>query len=191
MAFGEPQTPPNQDAVNRAKAHSKGLLTMTTTVIDTGERKQMFGFTARHLKTVTVWEASPKKCQSPHVSAETDGWYVDLLYGIDCSPDLSGSETLPWLLLNGKCFTEYGIKRRYWVERKRIGPASLGFPLLETRKAYDDKGQAEVTKEEVLELSTAELDASLFDVPPGFVSTEPRNSERSFFDRVFSFISRR
>lgn len=193
MAFNELQIQPGlQEKHRRAQelARRRGLLTGTTTVIDTGERREMFGFTARHLKTVTVWEANPKTCDSPGMIAKTDGWYTDLFYGIDCSADLSGSINQTYLSGIGKCFSEYAIKRRYWLEHKRIGPVSLGYPLVESRTNYNDKGEAEVVTEEVLDLSTVTLDASLFEVPEGFAKVDFNTDNRSFFHRLFSFLGK-
>jgi len=187
-AFNQSQIPVDQELVNRARARSKGTLTETTTVIDTGERREMFGFTARHLKTSTIWEPRPKRCDGPELKRETDGWYIDLLYGIDCSPDLSGSITRG-ATFEGKCFSEY-IKRNYWLEHRRHGPSSLGFPLLESTKWYNSKGDERLSRNEVLELSTEELSTSLFQVPEDFVRTEIKNYRRSFFDRVFSLLGR-
>ena len=193
MAFNELQIPARlQEKHRRAQelARRRGLLTGTTTVIDTGERREMFGFTARHIKTVTVWEGSPKTCDSPGMIAKTDGWYTDLFYGIDCSADLSGSINQTHMSGTGKCFTEYAIKRRYWVEHKRIGPASLGYPLVEGRTSYNDKGEAEVITEEVLDLSTAALDASLFEAPEGYAQVDFNTDNRSFFHRLLSFLGK-
>jgi hypothetical protein len=41
-----------------------------------GERKQMFGFNARHIKTSMVRTASPEACDKD-MKIETDGWYID------------------------------------------------------------------------------------------------------------------
>jgi hypothetical protein len=189
MAFNQPQYRMDQDLVNRLRARSKGTLTETTTVIDTGERREMFGFTARHLKTITIWDPQPKRCNGPDLKLETDGWYIDLLYGLDCSPDLSGSITRG-TPLEGKCFREYS-KRNYWLEHKRHGPSSLGFPVLEIIKWNSPKGELSLSRNEVLELFVEELNASLFQVPEGFVRTEIKDDRRSLFDRVFSLLSRR
>lgn len=193
MAFNQPQLPEYSDPkALRAyeQARKRGVLRGTTTVIDTGERREMFGFTARHLKTTTVWEASPMACDSPGMTANTDGWYTDLFYGIDCSPDLSGSITPTYLSGRGKCFNDSLSKRRYFLELKRIGPTSLGYPLLETRTSYNDKGEAEVVTEEVLELSRAPLDASLFDAPAGFTQVSFKTNNRSLLGRLFSFLGK-
>jgi len=190
MAFNEPQVQVNQEQVDKARAQSKGQLLERTTVTDTGERREMFGFTARHLRTVTIWEPEPKHCDGPELRREIDGWYIDLLYGIDCSPDLSGSVTQGYSL-EGKCFSEYLFKRNYWLERKRHGPASLGYPLLEVTKWTSDKNSENVTKTEVLELTTEDLSPSLFEVPDGFAQVQIEEYRPSFLDRVMSFLGRR
>ncbi len=189
MAFNQPQFRVDQDVVNRLRARSKGTLTETTTVIDTGERRELFGYTARHLKTITIWDPQPKRCDGTDLKRETDGWYIDLLYGLDCSPDLSGSITRG-SSFEGKCFLDY-TKRNYWIERKRKGPSSLGFPVLEITKWNGSRGEASQSRNEVLELSVEELNASLFQVPEGFVRTETMDDRRSFLDRVFSLLGRR
>lgn len=190
MAFNQPQLPADKQRMQaaEAKARKKGLLSATTTVVDTGERREMFGMVARHLTTTTVWTASPRTCDSPAMTFKTDGWYVDLFYGIDCSADLSGSVSPAYLSGSGKCFSDYAVKKGYWLEQKRIGPASLGYPLIETRTSYDDKGEAQVATEEVLELSNDTLEASLFDVPAGFTKVDFKSGNPSFFRRLFSFI---
>ncbi len=190
MAFNEPQVQVNQELIDKARARSKGVLTETTTVVDTGERREMFGFVARHLKTITTWEPKPKRCDGPELRRETDGWYIDLLYGIDCSPDLSGSITRGYSL-EGKCFSEYLFKRVYWLEHKRHGSPSLGYPLLETTKWNSEKNEEHITRTEVLELSTEELNPSLFEVPEGFAKVEIQQYRPSLFDRVLSFLGKR
>lgn len=189
MAFNEPQVQVNQELLEKARARSKGTLTETTNVIDTGERREMFGFTARHLKTVTTWEPLPRTCNGPELRRETDGWYIDLMYGIDCSPDLSGSITRGYSL-EGKCFSEYLFKRNYWLERQRHGQASLGYPLLEVMKWNGKKGAENITRTEVLELSTEPLSTSLFEVPEDFAKVEFQQYRPSLLDRVMSFLGK-
>lgn len=186
MAFGELQIPVKEDAVNRAKARSRGTLTETLTATDTGERREMFGFTARHVKTAITWVGNPETCKGPEMKIEIDGWYVDLLYGIDCSPDLSGSIPRTRLLPSGKCFSEYAFKRPYLMERKRSGPWTPGFPLIEIITSSNDKGGVEVTTDEVTELSTEQLDAALFEAPAGFTVLEIKPYRKSLLERVFS-----
>ena len=81
-------------------------------VVDTGERKQVFGLNARRLKT-TIDDAKAAR-------VETDGWYIDL-------------ETAP------------------------------AYPV-----QYTMTGSGATVSMEVVELSTAALDASLFEIPAGY-----------------------
>src|SRR5688572_23398851 len=48
-----------------------GVVTITSTITDTGERKEMFGFTARRIKTSMVKEASPDACDKSNAKVET------------------------------------------------------------------------------------------------------------------------
>src|SRR5215204_1015017 len=56
---------------------SGGTVTSTVTTKDTGERKQMFGYTARHLIITMETASSPDACTKSNSKMETDGWYID------------------------------------------------------------------------------------------------------------------
>jgi hypothetical protein len=137
-----------------------GVVTMTTNTVDTGERKDMFGFTARHLRQTTMMESSPDACNPNNMKIERDGWYINLEYGLNC-----GSEKPPQApssMPTGGCRDTY--------RTKRTGVANLGYPLIETTRMYGADGQSvtfTMTKE-VIELSRQPLDAALFDIPAGY-----------------------
>src|SRR5437660_2066071 len=61
-----------------------GVVTMSVNTTDTGERKEMFGFTARHLKRTMMSQSSPDACAQQQMKIETDGWYINLEYGLSC-----------------------------------------------------------------------------------------------------------
>ncbi len=61
-----------------------GVITYTTNSVDTGERKEMFGFQARHIKRTIMIESSPDACSPMKQKMETDGWYIDFSYGLNC-----------------------------------------------------------------------------------------------------------
>jgi hypothetical protein len=141
-----------------------GLVTMTINTVDTGERKEMFGFTARHLKRTMSSQSSPDACNPNQIRMDTDGWYINLEYGLDC-----GSSDRPPQM--GRTAAG-GCQDRY--QFNRTGPAKLGYPLIETTTMYGADGSAMFTRtQEVIELSRQPLDASLFDVPAGY--TEARS----------------
>ena len=61
-----------------------GTVTTTVTIKDTGERKQMFGYTARHLIITMETASSPDACSKNNMKMETDGWYIDFEQQFDC-----------------------------------------------------------------------------------------------------------
>src|SRR6266849_5529444 len=150
-------------------ARRGGVVTMTVNTTDTGERKQMFGFTARHLKRTMISESSPDACQPQQMKMETDGWYINLEYGLSCGsarPPQMGGRPAP-----------QGCRDRY--QFKRTGPVNLGYPLIETTTMYGPDGSVQFTmSKEVIELSRQTLDAALFDVPAGY--TEARSQQEMY-----------
>src|SRR5207237_1508368 len=113
-----------------------GVVTMTISTIDTGERKEMFGFTARHLKRSMISQTSPDACYQNQIRMETDGWYINLEYGLNC-----GSERPPQM---GGRTAPGGCRDRYQV--KRAGPTMLGYPLIETMTMYSADGSPMFTR---------------------------------------------
>jgi hypothetical protein len=136
-----------------------GVVDVTSTITDTGERKEMFGFTARHIKTSLVKKASPDACDKDQ-KVETDGWYIDFQYAFECPGQTQKPEAMPVRPQRPDCQDE--------VRTKTIGTAKLGFPLLVTTTIYQPDGSTRSMTQEVLELSREPLDAALFDVPAGY-----------------------
>jgi hypothetical protein len=146
-----------------------GVVTMSINTVDTGERKEMFGFTARHLKRTTSFRSSPDACNQMQMKMDTDGWYINLEYGLNC-----GSMRPPQ--------TNYGAERtgcRDRYEYKTTGPQNLGYPLAETTTMYGADGSVTTTiTKEVIELSRQTLEASLFDIPAGYTEA---NSQQDMY----------
>ena len=63
-------------AVKRPMVDSGGTLKIWIESTDTGDRKEIFGHTARHIITREQRVAGPGACSKPSLS-ETDGWYID------------------------------------------------------------------------------------------------------------------
>jgi hypothetical protein len=135
-----------------------GIVNVTNTITDTGERKEMFGFTARHIKTSMVRTASPDACEKDQ-KVETDGWYIDFQYSFDCPGQTQKYQPVPFRPQPG-CRDE--------IRTKTIGTAKLGFPLLVTTTLYQADGRTTATTQEVLELSREPLSTALFEVPEGY-----------------------
>jgi hypothetical protein len=149
-----PVTPSTTTANRRG-----GVVTYKTTSIDTGERKEMFGFTARHIKSSTLIESSPDACSPIKHKSELDGWYIDLAVALDCQ--YGRNQMTARAPVTGRCIDQTRFLRE--------GNGKLGFPLIETVTMYGENGQVTFsTSKEVVELSRDTLDAALFDVPAGY-----------------------
>jgi hypothetical protein len=136
-----------------------GVVTSTITTKDTGERKQMFGYTARHIITTMVMESSPDACSQTKTKMEFDGWYIDAAFALDC--DMARNYTPYKSQQNGGCRDRY--------ESKQIGTAKKGYPVWEKMTMFDANGNPSFTTlNEVIELSQATLDQSLFEIPEGY-----------------------
>ena len=143
-----------------------GLVRMIVNTVDTGERKEMFGFTARHLKRTMMSQSSPDACNQQQMKIDTDGWYINLEYGLSCPATRPPQG--PRTNMTGGCRDRYQFKR--------TGPTNLGYPLIETTTMYGSGGSTTFTMtKEVVELSRQTLDAALFDVPAGY--TEARSQQ--------------
>lgn len=142
---------------------------------DTGERKEMFGFTARHIITTRTDTPLEDTTASRGFTARseyvTDGWYIDLDTTISCMPKAApgtftygfltaSSETqqpdVPTLKLNGKPETGFALKTKM-TSRSTFSSADG------SNHEFVDISETEVT-----DLSTAPLDPTLFEAPENF-----------------------
>ena len=140
-----------------APAKRGGTVTYTNNITDTGERKPMFGLTARHLKTSTVVESSPDACNPLSMSIQADGWYIDLPE-FSCPTNINGAQQ-QYQAPQGGCQDR--------TLTKSTGAGKLGFPLTETR-TMNMQGTSFTSMTETLEFSKAVLEPSLFDIPAGY-----------------------
>jgi hypothetical protein len=175
-----PQKPPSQPTVLRE-----------TTTVDTGERKQAFGYTARHV--ITTFKVVPLAGATNTSALETvtDGWYIDLEPRISCDPPrrepVEGTTTQWGAVLTGRSISPDGQVTRQtsmpkpnWERRTYIGKPETGFAVWSkvtvkgTRPTDSARsGEAEqvrVTETEVTQLSTTPLDPALFEMPTNFRS---------------------
>ncbi|MDT4897261.1 MAG: hypothetical protein QOH25_2338 [Acidobacteriota bacterium] len=149
-----------------APARRGGVVTYTTTTTDTGERREMLGLTARHLKSKTVVAASEGACSPMNMEMETDGWYIDLPGGLSCATDGSAAPQFP--VEQSDCVDE--------VRFKTEGTAKPGYPVMTTTRMKFNAGAdspamnipTSSSTQEVVDLSNGTLDAALFDIPAGY-----------------------
>jgi len=155
----------------RPAAQSGGTLQIDIEYVDTGERKEMFGHTARHIITREKRGASPGACSRDSYS-ETDGWYIDQAlmpqwrqpkknaFGVVVASVVSFGT-------DGKCADKMD---KIEVHRTGVEP---GFPVklnttLKSEAPRRDGSSRPLESSwgsEVVELKEGPLDPALFEVP--------------------------
>jgi hypothetical protein len=145
-------------------------VSITVDSVDTGERRTVGDYTARHVKVTVRTEASPGAAMRS-VLEERDGWYIDLS-GLGCGTSSQAAVGVSFL-------TTSTSGRQDRLHFKRLGTAPIGFPIEETT-TRTEAGQRNVSKIELLEFADTQLDPSLFERPPGYTSA--RHTPRGGFD---------
>lgn len=125
--------------------------------VDTGERRQIGPYLARHVKT-TVQIEHAKSTGMPASSEEHDGWCIDL-------PQLGCEDWGDQSRANAAWLTTTSNERVHLSQR---GSGRRGFPVDETSQTTA-RGQTYETRVELIEASSDSLDPQLFDLPPGYV----------------------
>lgn len=151
-AKGAPPAPSGQPSPNAG-----GVVRIKTTITDTGERKELFGFPARRFRTVVVKEPAPGACDKKKERVETDGWYAEVPFVLQCAYAASSSAPAPAT----ECKDELQVVSE--------GPARAGHPFAYTMTTYgEDNKAASTLTMEVKEVSTTPLDGARFDPPAGY-----------------------
>jgi hypothetical protein len=190
----KPLTPEEMKArgLQRTVAYvsDKPTLRIEVTTTDTGERKEIFGHTARHIIT-TRKQIPLESSSSPPQESVTDGWYIDS-NDIDLNQRLSCDRKWP----EGKKGHAYlhaavGNQPIDRPEFVTIGEPERGFALQfattikSTRKLPDGIQKESDSKFEtqVIEFEEGPLDSTLFEIPPGFKQVDQieRNPPPSAF----------
>jgi hypothetical protein len=157
--------PPRTVPQANEKPSKGGTVTMTSSIIDTGERKPMFGLTARHVKTSMKMVSLPDACSAVNMQIETDGWYVDLP---QFSCPVGSGPTVPY-----ERPVRTGCQDRTIV--KETGGGKLGFALQSTTTLDSGQGEAFTQTLQTVEFSKATLDDALFEVPAGYTLVKQEN----------------
>ena len=156
-------TPNNSTAPTSQPVTKGGVITSTVTTKDTGERKQMFGYTARHIITTMETKSSPDACSQNNTKMQIDGWYIDAAFALDCDSSRAYTGYKP--KASGGCQDRY--------EMKTIGIAKKGYPVWEKMTMFGPDGaESFSTINEVVEFSQATLEQSLFEIPEGYREVE-------------------
>jgi hypothetical protein len=157
-----PVTRPTRPVSTPGPIRKGGTMTMTYSVRDTGERKMMFGLQARHLITSQEMESSADSCNGPNkTKIEFDGWYVDFNVNFNCE-SAAAPAMMPGRMPKPDCTDR--------VVMRGSGTAPKGILLEGTMKMYGTDGSVQMTQTtETLELNRDTLDATLFDIPQGYI----------------------
>lgn len=177
MATDAPaETPTTTKTVSKGKTTKGGVVTQTIEITDTGERKQMFGLTARRIKTVMTVEPSADACQKEASRVETDGWYVDLSPGMVCKTDRpvdrpsedkpSGCVDRPNVIKKGSGKLGYALQVTTKFSVPGMGEQDAETKAMMARMGMGD-GMMSMTTE-VTALTKAPQAAELFDIPAGY-----------------------
>ncbi len=129
--------------------------------IDTGERRELFGYTARRVVTRT------RQIQDSRMLSESecDGWYID--------PPAAWANLHPLTKVSAFCHVTSGTGTRDDHKFSETGKRETGFTLLATRtnrsflkeETGNIRTHESIAREEVTEFSEAPLEPVLF-VPP-------------------------
>ena len=177
----KPVTPvKNKPVVAKTDPQTGGTIYMWYNINDTGERKKMNGFTARHIWTSQKIKPSADACtMKDSIIIKTDGWYIDLPQ-FNCPVHYRPSKTMmpPNERQKPDCMDKFVTHRS--------GKGKLGFPLTETRTIIMGNKGAQTneftTNLETLEFSTAKLDSMLFVIPPGYKEATSESELQDKFD---------
>jgi hypothetical protein len=141
-----------------------------TETFDTGERKELFGHTARHV--VTTRRIIPLAGATRGADTTvTDGWYIDLNTRISCEPSWRSARS-GHAFLTGHLQGEEGDVPTF----KDVGEQERGFAVVSKRTSSETftppngptRQHVSTWETEVTELSTAAIDPALFEIPSGF-----------------------
>jgi len=151
--------------IKKNETRKGGTITMWYTITDTGERKKMFGFTARHVWTYQKMKPSADACtMKDSMIIKTDGWYIDFPK-FNCPVHHKPATTS-----NKYEKPQLDCKDHFVTRRK--GKGKLGFPLMETTTMImggKSESSSFETGLETLELTTEKLDSMLFEIPLGYM----------------------
>ncbi len=155
-----------------------GTMFVTTTIKDTGERKQMFGYTARHIVQTVETTSSPDSCNPHQSKMEMDSWVIDAEFGASCQ------QTRQYVPRpNGKTG---GCQDK--IVPKTIGTAKSGYAVWQKMTGFDVNGKETFAMiQEVVELSKATLDQALFEAPADY--SEVKDASQMYATRGTSGLN--
>jgi hypothetical protein len=153
---GAPPAMPIIPGAPPAAPKPNGVVSVSTTIVDTGERKPAFGQQARHVKMMIDKQPMPGACDTSKMRIETDAWYIEVPKTVasQSTPD-QAAQPIP-----GGCADQ--------IQATSNGDAKVvGFPIEYKTTMTGDDGKPITSQMQITEFETTMLDAALFDIPPG------------------------
>jgi len=143
-------------------------LRIETNTFDTGERKQMFGHTARHIVITEKYIPFTASTQMAHESV-TNAWHIDLDTRLSCDFKWPAGVGGHWYGISGDTKQEV-------PEFVDMGEAPKGFSVAQTTRIVStlklpDGTSKQVTSQSeiaVVDFQEGTLDPSLFEIPKAF-----------------------
>jgi hypothetical protein len=133
-----------------------GVVDYATSFTDSGEKKDMFGLSARHVTTVVTRTPTPTSCDKKKERMQTDGWYAALPVPLMCAP-VQAPPPPP----AAECRDEQ--------HTTTTGEPPAGKPLAYTITTLGDDGkEIGSATMEVKDLTVAPVNDALLDVPAGY-----------------------
>jgi hypothetical protein len=191
------------EALEKAKAQPRPAiaaypaaptLRIETTTVDTGERKQMFGRTARHF-VITQKHVPLAGSRQMAQQSVTDAWYIDLDMQLSCDP-MRGRRAH---LYAASISTNGQPEIPEFVD---VGEPAKGFPFAQTTKTTGSFKLPDGTTKEttssselaVIDFQEGPLDPALFEVPAGFklvdrVQLNPSPEPPTAWERIKASVS--
>jgi hypothetical protein len=153
-------------------APDKPTLRIETSTLDTGDRRDFFGHTARHV--ITTRRQIPLEGSTSNAQEMvTDGWYIDLDTSISCDPKRHSGKAAHAFLAVGNA----PIEKMEFVDK---GEPESGFAIewkITTKEAITlsdgtKKDRTFVHEMCVKQLVEGPLEPALFTIPTGFRQVE-------------------
>lgn len=135
----------------------KGRIVVTMNAQELPDKKQFFGYNARHVKSTISTDMSQSSCSKEASGTFTmDGYYIDLAGIQGCN---ASERVVRQRQVQSGCTDDISLKTN--------GVAHLGYPVSQTTSIQTPQGTFNI-KQEVTALSNATLDPALFEIPAGY-----------------------
>jgi len=154
-------TPPSLPVTPAGEKHKGGRISYTTTVVDTGETKQVFGLTAHHLKTTITKESSPDACDKKPEKIDIDGWYFDVPETVSCMGAPALDKDVRVDPKDASCSDAVSYARP---------PASKAYPASYTMVTTSGTDAPITTKMEATDVKRTTIDPQQFEVPSDYIA---------------------